>query len=131
VIETIVFPDAVEIVCDHLRSELPDHGYTAIQVVSAVPTTRPAMFVRVDRVGGVRRNLVTDEPTLTVETWAATDQAAHDLSQICRALLYAMPGGGSVYRVTEFSGPARLPDPLSDSPRYSFTAAVAVVGAAV
>jgi hypothetical protein len=124
-IEAIVFPDAVEIVCDELRDRLDD-----VHVGSMVPTTRPTTFVRVMRVGGVRRNLVTDEATITVEAWAATEQAAHDLSQLCRAHLYAMPGGGSVYRVTEIGGPAFLPDPDSDLPRFSFTAAVATVGAA-
>lgn len=125
-IETIVFPDAVSIVCDHLRTEL-----SPTPAVSRVPTTRPDTFVRVQRVGGVRRNLVTDEATLTVEAWAATEQAAHDLSQLARAHVYAMPGDGDVYRVTEISGPSLLPDPLSDQPRYSFTVAVATVGAAV
>lgn len=125
-IEPIVFPDAVEVVCDHLRTELDP-----TPVVSRVPTTRPAAFVRVMRVGGVRRNLVTDEATLTVEAWAASEQAAHDLAQLARAHIYAMPGDGDVYRVTEFSGPALLPDPLSDQPRYSLTVAVATVGAAV
>ena len=124
-IETIVFPDAVELVCDHLRTLL-----APTPVVSRVPTTRPATFVRVQRVGGVRRNLVTDEPTLTVEAWAATEQAAQDLSQLARAHIYAMPGGGDVYRVTEIGGPVLLPDPLSDQPRYSFTVAVATVGTA-
>ena len=119
-IEAIVFPDAVELVCDHLRIQL-----APTPVVSRVPTTRPAAFVKVTRVGGVRRNLVTDEPTLTIEAWAATEQAAHDLSQLARAHVYAMPGDGDVYRVTEFSGPALLPDPLSDQPRFSFTVAVA------
>ena len=124
-IETIVFPDAVQLVCDHLRAAL-----TPTPVVSRVPTTRPASFVRVRRVGGVRRNLVTDEPTLTVEAWAASEQAAHDLSQLARAHIYAMPGGGDVYRVTEFAGPALLPDPLSDQSRFTFTVSVATVGEA-
>lgn len=127
-IETIVFPDAVEIVCDELRTRL-----ATVTVTSQVPTSRSSdtSFVRVTRVGGVRRNLVTDEATLTVEAWAPTEQAAHDLNQLCRAYLYAMPGGGSVYRVTEIGGPAFLPDPDSDQPRVSFTAAVATKGAAV
>jgi hypothetical protein len=126
VIETIVFPDAVQLVCDHLRTRL-----ATIPVGSQVPTDRPATFVRIVRVGGVRRNLVTDEATLTIEAWAATEQAAHDLSQLARAYVHAMLGGGDVYRVTEFSGPALLPDPLSDLPRYSFTVAIATVGGAV
>lgn len=125
-IETIVFPDAVALVCDHLRTRL-----SPTPVVARVPATRPAAFIRIQRVGGVRRSLVADEATLTVESWAATEQAAHDLSQLARAHIHAMPGGGDVYRVTEFSGPALLPDPLSDQPRYSLTVAVVTVGAAV
>ena len=121
-IEVIVFPDAVQLVCDHLRTQL-----APTPVVSRVPTTRPASFVKVERVGGVRRNLVTDEPTLTVEAWAATEQAAQDLCQLARAHIYAMPGDGQVYRVTEIGGPVLLPDPLSDQPRYTFTVALAVV----
>jgi hypothetical protein len=126
VIEAIVFPDSVELVCDELRTRL-----ATVHVGSQVPTTRPATFVRVTRVGGVRRNLVTDEATLTVEAWAASEQAAHDLAQLCRAYVYAMPGQSDVRRVTEISGPAFLPDPESEQHRFSMTVAVAAVGAAV
>lgn len=122
-IEAIVFPDAVELVCDELRARLD-----TVHVGSQVPTTRPTSFVRVTRVGGVRRSLVADEATLTVESWASTEQAAHDLNQLCRAYLYAMPGDGFVYRITEIGGPAFLPDPDSDQPRFSFTAAVVTRG---
>lgn len=125
--ELVVFPDAVAIACTYLTDELAGTAAT-----SRVPFTRPDEFVTVRRVGGVRRNLVVDEATLAVEAWAATDEDAHDLAQRCRALLHALPGqsvnGSFVYRVDEVGGPASLPDPDSDQPRYTFTAALAARG---
>jgi hypothetical protein len=84
------------------------------------------------RVGGVRRNEVTDEPMLTVEAWAPTHQEAQDLCALCRALIHSLPGTVQsdvpIYRVTDVSGPQLLPDELSAQPRYTCTLTVALRG---
>lgn len=127
---TVVFPDATAVLVNHLRTELAARGNTA-KVGTVVPDPR-GVFVYVRRLGGPRLNLVADNAQMTVECWAATAEAAHDLAQLCRAIVNATPGrvidGVPVYRVDELAGPADLPDPLSDQPRYVFTTYVALRG---
>jgi hypothetical protein len=126
-VEPIVFPDSTLVAVTHLRTEL-----APTPVHASIPMTRPAAFVHVRRLGGVRRNLVVDEALLAVEAWAGTAEAAHDLAQAARAHLHAMVGVtvGSVpvYRVDEAAGPQYLPDPASLQDRYTFTVTVAVRG---
>jgi hypothetical protein len=128
--ELVVMPDSAAVATTFLTAQL-----AGIHVGTVIPKIRPASFVLVRRLGGVQRNRVVDEALLGVECWAATDAAAHDLAQQCRALLHSLEGSyvGSVwvYRITEAGGPSDLPDPLSDVPRYVFSLAIAVRGAAV
>jgi len=128
--EIVVFPDAVAAVIGYLSAELTARS-NAAPVYSRVPTTRPATFVRVIRTGGPRRNLVVDDAQITVEAWATTDQAAHDLAQLCRGILLAAPGDAALVRdVQELGGPALQPDPDSETPRYVFSHVVSLRGAA-
>lgn len=121
--EVVVGVDVVEMVTSWLRAQLAaEGGYVTPQVGSLVPTHRPTSFVTVTRTGGPLRDHVVDDAQVTVDSWAATDAAAHDLAQWCRGLMFAargrLLGGHQVYRVEELAGPALLPDPLSDQPRY-------------
>lgn len=133
--EPILFPDAEGLTADELRLALDDHFADEVVVGTVVPNPRPERLVVVQRTGGPRRNLVTDAPTLVIEAWAPTEAEAHDISQIARALVVALAGaviaGIAIYRVDELSGPQNLPDPLSATPRYSFTVALALRGAAL
>lgn len=126
--DPVFFPDAVDLVCAYLTEEL------AATVVPRVPQDRPAEFILVRRVGGVRRDIVTDEATLVVEAWAATDEAAHDLAQQARGYLHVLRGrtieGVAVYGCAESAGPALLPDPESRSPRYTQTIVLRTRGSA-
>lgn len=103
-----------------------------VPVSTKVPNPRPVTFVIVRRVGGTRAGLVADEALITVEAWADTDPAAHDLAQIARARLGALEGtvagGVTIYRVGESSGPQDLPDPDSNQSRYTQTFTVTVRG---
>lgn len=129
----ILFPDAQQAVIGYLTTALPGYGSTAT-VVSKVPAARPATFVLVRRLGGVQRNVVTDEALLTVEAWATVEADAADLIQLCRALIHAMPGpqGSTVcYLITEIAGPGNLPDPDSDQARFTMTLQVALRGAEI
>lgn len=124
--DVITFPDTVALLIGHLDANLTE------PVRHRIPNPRPATFVTLRRTGGPKRNLVTDQAQVTAESWADTDQAAHDLAQEVRALLNALPGtvvdGVAVYRCDELSGPADLPDPLSDQARYSQSFSVALRG---
>lgn len=132
--ELVVFPDITAAVIDFVRAQLVAAGSSA-PVTMRVPNPRPGAFVTIQRVGGVRRNLVVDEATLTVEAWGSTEPAAHDLAQLARAAVHAAVGqvtsAGTIYRTGEFAGPASLPDPDSDQPRYTFTVTVAARGTAI
>lgn len=120
--ELVLGNDACALVINWLRVQLDLTGWSGIHVSSTVPNPRPAEFVQVVRTGGPLRDLVVDDAQLTVDSWSTSDEDAHDLAQMCRALLHAATGrqlaGHQVYRVVEFAGPALLADPLSDTPRY-------------
>lgn len=131
-----MFPDAVAALCDWLRDELDGRGYTGIHVGTRVPDTRPARFVRVDETGGTRnpdRGIPVADTQVTVEAWAASQEAARDLAQLCRALIWAARDADlavTVYTVAEVAGPNHFPDPESDQERYTATYLVAYRGSA-
>ncbi|OUD02569.1 hypothetical protein [Streptomyces swartbergensis] len=125
----IVFPDAAEIVATYLREALAAAGFP-VRVGTRVPNPRPDEFVRLKRIGGARLDVVTDRPRLDVHCWGADDERAHDLTQITRALLLAIPGwhGAAAYDVAEVGGPNELPDPETSSPRLAFAVEVSLRG---
>lgn len=127
--EPILFPDAAAVVCEHLRDS------TGLPTDNKVPNPRPTEFYVVQRVGGPRRELVLDDATLVVESWAQTSEAASDNAEEARAYLSALcsdfVGDALVYRVVEVAGPAELPDPLSDQSRVTFTVQVTLRGSAL
>ncbi len=132
--EIIVFPDVEGLLVEHLSERLADLGF-AVPVSVQIPNPRPESFVTVPRVGGPRRNLVVDSATVSVDAWAARPKQAHDLAQVARGIMHALPGevldGYPVYRVTEFAGPGNLPDPLSSHSRYTQTFSVFIRGRAL
>lgn len=125
--EVILFPDVEAALVTYLTAALGARGDSATVHVS-VPKVRPARFVLVPRLGGPRAGLVVDAATIGFECWAATKSQAAALARLVRGLVNALPGqttaGVTFYRVSEFAGPANLPDPLSDQARYTFTASV-------
>lgn len=121
--ELVLATDTLALVVDWLRDNLDtEAGYTDLHVGSTIPTDRPTTFVVATLTGGNLRDRVVDQAVVTVDSWAATNSAAHDLAQWCRALVIATAGrvldGHQIYRVDEFAGPALLPDDVSDQPRY-------------
>lgn len=131
--KTVLFPDAAGLLTGHLADQLAAEA-EPVPVVTKIPKPRPEKFIRLRRTGGPRRDLVTDQPQVTIEAWAGTDEEAHDLAQLARAILSGLPGttidGVAVYRVDELGGPVDLPDPDSAQSRYTFTIQVALRGAA-
>jgi hypothetical protein len=136
VAEVVVFPDVVAALCDWLRTELDGRGYTGIHVGVEVPATRPTRFVRLQDTGGTRNvdaGIPVADKQVTVEAWADSQAAAHDLAQLCRGLVWAARGDATavtVYRVVEVAGPGYQPDPLSDQWRYTATFLVSHRGSA-
>lgn len=127
--EPVVYPDAVAVAISWLADQL------GAIVFPRVPNPRLEQMVIVRRTGGARLNLVADNPTLTVEAWADSDEDAHDLAQEARAYLLAMRGeiieGVTVYRTVDVGGPGLLPDPLSAQSRYTFSVSAAMRGSAL
>jgi len=125
----VVFPDAVLVVIEYLRSVMPK----GTLVCSRVPCPVPAEFVRVQRLGGMRRSLVTDRPRVDVECWSETEAGAEALVATVRAYVLSMAGtrgDTTVYDVAEVSGPQWLPEDPTDptggvadtsaKPKYAF-----------
>lgn len=135
VADLIVFPDVEALLATWLRARLAERG-RPVPVGNKVPNPRPKSFVTVRRHGGARSSIVTDVPQVGVECWAESDGDAHDLAQLVRALLHSLPGqtldGYTVYRLPadqdEFAGPANLPDPVSEQPRYVFDMPIPIRG---
>lgn len=125
----IEFPDAVLLVINHLRSVIP-----GVEIGSRVPESRDGSFpafIRVRRIGGFRRTLVTDRPRIDVGCWADSEGAAWDLMARARAYALSMGGafgGTTVYKVTEVSGPQWVPDAVSGQPKYAFAFECSVRG---
>ena len=126
--EVIIFGDIEEALRVHLTAELPDFTADSVTVAVTRPNPMSTRLVLVPRLGGPKRDIVTDGATIGVECFAPTHSGALELAQLARGIIEALPGktisGLPVYRVQEFAGPAMLPDPDSDTPRYVFTVRV-------
>jgi hypothetical protein len=87
-------------------------------------------FCVAHRAGGPFVWPVVDNPTVIFDVYGPTEAAAHDFAQKIRALVWSRYGkrlgtsGVQVYRVDEFGGPAYLPDPETDEPRFTWTASI-------
>lgn len=113
----VIFPDAVLVTIQYLRTVVDTPVY------SRVPAPRPAEFIRIQRLGGIRRSLILDRPRIDVECWSDSEEGAEGLCARVRAYVLAMAGkrgDTTVYDVAEVSGPMWLPDSESGQPRYSF-----------
>ncbi|WP_240801624.1 hypothetical protein [Streptomyces sp. A1136] len=128
----VLMPDAVAVVTGYLRARLAARGDTA-PVGSRVPSPRPARFVRIERIGGPASSPVTDRPRLDVHCWGADEVSAHDLMQLCRALLGAARGAysGTTLARPAVGGPQWLPDPASGQARFAFTFDITLRGTAL
>lgn len=126
-IDVIVPPDAEALMVRYLADTLGE------SVSTRVPNPRPDRFLRLERVGGSRRNRVTDEAIVVVEAWALTELEASDLARRAYAHTWALEQTdtpeGYVRRVRDVAGPQNYPDPTSEKPRYVFTVLLDLRGA--
>lgn len=134
-IGVITFPNAAALVIARMRVALPTQiaaGRADKGFVHDVPNPRPDVFVRIFRTGGPKATLVTDAAQLTIESWAPDADIAATNAELVRAHVNDLPGrvvnGTAFYLVEEMSGPAELPDPISASRRFTWTASVHVRG---
>ena len=123
-IQTLEFPDIEDLLATYLTDVL---GVPVGTRAAAVPE-----FVRVLRTGGPAPTRVTDSPQVTLEAYGKYESTALALLGRARRALADLPGGElygwSVKSFTEFGGPANLPDPSSESHRYTLTAVVQIRG---
>ena len=82
-----------------------------------VPADPPTEFVTVERTGGSVTDLV-DHPSLAIQRWAATDEAAERLANVVRAQIVTGARPFGVTRVDVNSGPYRFYDEYTRCPRY-------------
>jgi hypothetical protein len=131
--EVLVFPDVEAAVIDYLKTQLAAFTTTAV-VVNMIPKPRPHRMVKVNRTGGVRLDLVREQAQITYECWDTKPETAHDLAQVVRGLLWAMPDRYQAvvtYKVTDLGGPSDLPDPDTALPRYTGTVLITTRGNAL
>lgn len=76
---------------------------------------------------------MTDRPRLDVHCWGASEEDAHDLMQLCRALLGAARGShsGTVLARPATGGPQFLPDAETGAARWAFTLDITMRGNAL
>lgn len=113
-------PDVEQILIDWAGPALAGRGIT----VPVAIELRGKECVAIYRVGGVRRNLVVDVPTIICEAKAATSSRAFQIIRKLRSLVHELPSAGiGVNHVEEMAGPALLP--RDDAPnRYTMTLAI-------
>lgn len=98
------------------------NGMQAEKVLTNVPSTRPAKFIQLERVGGPV-GLVRDSPLMLFRCWdvsraAAAKFATDTLRQVS---MVRTLGGLPVYNKRVVGGPVFMPDPDSGDARYQFT----------
>lgn len=113
------FQDAEDVCLKVLAGELD------VPVYRVPPKNIPAAFVRVARVGGIARNLVTDSALMSVSAYGKNPKDAAVLAARCRDVLWdaraSRSGGAWVRWWREVSGPVYYPEPGVDRTRYQFT----------
>lgn len=128
--QLIIFPDAEALLSAGFELMLPEIlPGPAIPIHQDVPNPRPPEeFLIVRRIGGTRRDLVTDLPTILIEGWAKRHSRAERITQAARSILHWFTdiNGHFIYVDGEFGGPVNYPDQLSGTPRYTSTYSVAI-----
>lgn len=124
-------PNAERAILGYLRTNLPVPAYLT------PPPDPPPMYLRVHRVGGIPRDLVTDHPMITISAYAADAGIAADLANMVRDLLATslgrwFPTSDADDRAVcrgwrESAGPSHYPDPdRPDRVRYQFSGELAL-----
>lgn len=103
----VIYPDLELVVTGYLRTALADYGYPAMFVSNTRGTQTTAVWVRRD--GGSALNIIREQPRITTNVFAPTEQTATDLARTVAALMRAMPRQYAT-DVVEVSGPSPVVD---------------------
>jgi hypothetical protein len=128
--EAIIFPDAEDAVRAYLAGRVDASVYTAI-----LPPQLPDKSVTITRTGGVERDIVTDEPMLSIDCRSNKGSVAERLAASVRSWLGVASREGrlgdvTLYEVVEVSGPYFNPDPVNPTQqRYTAIYRIALRGA--
>lgn len=118
------FPDIEALLVNNL-----DVG---VDVLQEVPESLPDLWVRVERIGGTKVNMILDKPNVVIEAWGVNRDAAYALLTTARGAAHDLAGstldGFPVKRVNEIGGVTNLPDDKSGSYRYTVTLEILVRG---
>jgi metal-dependent amidase/aminoacylase/carboxypeptidase family protein len=132
--ELVTFPHIEKALVSYLAAQLTARSLPA-WVSTQIPADRPVRLVRVSRIGGTRRNVVLDNPTVLLECWDATELAAYVLADKVRGIVEAacreateITAGVRIGDYSEFSGPVNFPDPATRNPRVQITISITAAG---
>jgi len=128
VAEYIGFPDVEAVVIGVLNAALTT-PFAGVKASTKIKNPRPSEFVRSIRSGGARESIVSENATILLEAYAATETRAFQILNFCRAVLFAQDD--VLFGVTEIGSPANLPDPTTSQLRYVMTVGVRVRGTAI
>ena len=129
----IVDPDSEQLLIDYLAERLPPLGVD--WPVGDRAPIGPTSYIVLIRTGGARRDLVTDQAQITIDTVSGDSGSAAHVANLVRALINDLWGGVAlgghpVYQVNELSGPYSNPT-RTDLFRYSQSFLVAIRAAQV
>lgn len=123
--ELILFPDVEALVIQVVNASMTELGRVA-RASTRAPSPRPAEWVRVERFGGPRESIISENAQIIIEFWSGTEtDSAYGLALV-RAVLNSQDG--QLFGVTEISGPSELPDPDTSQIRYTQNFGVRVRG---
>lgn len=132
-IPPVIFPDVRKSVIDGVRAALagrPEPVAANVYVGGDVPPQdRRTRMVTARLDGGARLDGARESVRLGINVWATSESDAHDLAQLVRAILWALPDGKPIVAITDSSGPYVVPD-QSTQPHMYLSVEVIVRGAA-
>lgn len=126
----VLFDDIELEICTNLRAALTaraeaytDNVYVGHDLPKNATTGQPERrnrMVIVRRDGGPRLDVARDMARIGVNVWAETPQILNDLGRMTSALMWSLPDGDPICKVTPVLGPSPIADP-SGQPRLFMT----------
>ena len=114
-----MIPDAEMVAVTLLREALD------VPVYITPPKHIPGTYVRITRLGGVQRNIVTDSALIGVNCYSRHRSKAAELANKTRLILMDSAGtkvnNAGIRFWREVSGPVNYPQPDVDRVRYQFS----------
>lgn len=124
--QIVVGPDVEQVVIDFLPAELASRGFDFVVSSQSAGDNSVTVY----RTGGIAPTMITDQPQLTFDVRARSESRAALAALLVRGLVGSLDGrsvgGVFVYSVTDFGGPANLPEPNYAGARYRWTCSLHV-----